>query len=107
MLGADVEAQNGKVGHHVVGAAAFNLGWVHRQAVAMERLQAQREGRRSDHGIAPIVGIAPGMGGAAAHGQAPVAATRTRSGQGAIGQGRGFIGQGGRLAPRQFSDQRG
>jgi len=64
---ADVEAQDGVVGHHVVGAAALDAGRIDRERGSLAGLEAQGEVGCGDDGVAAPSGVAPGMGGAPFH----------------------------------------
>ena len=86
---AQIDAQDGKVGHDIVRAAAVDPRRIDRQAAADPGLEAQRKVGGGDQRVAPVLRIAPGMGRPAAHGETEIAAARPRAGEGAVGQRRG------------------
>src|SRR3546814_2220530 len=69
-------AQHGEVGHDVVGAAALDPRGVDRERRASFRREPHRDLGRGDDRVAPVIGIAPGMGASAVDDDREIAGDR-------------------------------
>src|SRR6185436_20441962 len=60
--GPQVHAQDREVGNHVARPAALDARWVYGEAVTFQRLEPKRELGCGRQRIAPLLGIAAGVG---------------------------------------------
>ena len=104
-LGADIEAQDGEIGHDIVGRAAFYLRRVHRDVFGLKRLDAEDEVRCGDYGIAPLVRVAARMGAAAGNRYRVIARPAACMGECPVGQCGRLVGQSGIFPACQFLDE--
>ena len=104
---ANIEPQHRVIRHNIVSRAALDFRGVDAEPISLQRLQPKRQRRRRDNRVAPVLRIAPGVGGAAGDDQTEVSTPAARAGQRAIGQGGRFVGQRRELARRALGDQPG
>ena len=100
-----VPTQHGIIGHDIIGAATVDPGGIHRQIVARQCGQPQRQIGRRQKRVTAIFWVAPGMRGAAVDAGGKIARSGACSGQRAIGQ-RWLVGQAEVAALGGFSQQR-
>src|SRR3546814_16593165 len=84
----------------------FRSRGVDRERRASFRREPHRDLGRGDDRVAPVIGIAPGMGASAVDDDRKIAGVTTRAGQRAVGQS-GILGQPRRHAPRRLCQHRG
>ena len=96
-----VDPQHRLVGHDIVRPAAVDPGRIDGQPRPLQRREPQRQIGRRQHGVAPVLGIAPGMGAAPLDLDREIAAARPRAGQRSVGQRGWLVGQRRFLAARR------
>ena len=93
-------------GTTLFGPAALDPRRIDAEPRPLRRGEPQREVGGGEQGVAAVLGIAPGMGAAAADGDREIAASRPRAGERPVGQSRRLVSQRRPLAPRGLGDQR-
>ncbi len=91
-LGPHVDAQDGKIGHDIVGAAAIDLGRIDRQRFVHPGFQEHCQVSRGDHAIAAVFRIAPRMGRTTADRKIEIATSRSCAGERTVRQRARLIG---------------
>ena len=100
--GTHIYAQDRMIGHDIVRAAAVDPGRVDAQPLGLRLGEAKRQLGRRQHGVAPVLGIAAGMGAPALHDQREIAASGPGAGERPVRQGRRLVGERRLLAARRL-----
>jgi hypothetical protein len=100
------DVQHGAIGDDIVRAAALDAGRVDRQRRSLAALEPQGEVGSGDDRVASVLGVAAGVGGAAADDEREIPASGPGPGERPVGQRGGLVGQCGALAAGGPRDQR-